>query len=80
LNFFNPHSLSKLMTKHGFVIEKIEWVSRLPKSTFERRVPSVAKPLLPVVHLGTRMSLGSSAFTVEKQLSDLSAYLESRAY
>ena len=58
LNFFNPHSLSKLMTKHGFVIEKIEWVSRLPKSTFQRRVPSVAKPLLPVVHLGTRMSLG----------------------
>jgi hypothetical protein len=46
------------MTKHGFYVEKVQWVSRLPKSSFERRVPGLAKPILPLIHLGTRMSLG----------------------
>jgi 2-polyprenyl-3-methyl-5-hydroxy-6-metoxy-1,4-benzoquinol methylase len=58
LNFFNAESLSHLMTKHGFYVEKVQWVSRLPKSSFERRVPGLAKPILPLIHLGTRMSLG----------------------
>lgn len=58
LNFFNPKSLSKLLEKHGFKVERVQWVSRLPKSTFERRVPGFAKPLLPLMHFGTQASLG----------------------
>lgn len=57
LNFFSPRSLSSLLRKHGFEVEKIEWVSRLPKSTFEKRCPGFAKPILPLVHLGTGMAL-----------------------
>ncbi len=58
LNFFNPRSLSMLLGKHGFKVEKVEWVSRLPKSSFEKRCPRFAKPLLPLVHFGTTCSLG----------------------
>ncbi|MGW8180222.1 MAG: class I SAM-dependent methyltransferase, partial [bacterium] len=31
LNFFNPTSLSLLLKKHGFKVEEIQWVSRIPK-------------------------------------------------
>lgn len=58
LNFFSPKSLSRLLENHGFSVEKIEWVSRLPKSSIERRCPGFAKPLLPLVHGMTRLSLG----------------------
>jgi hypothetical protein len=57
LNFFSPQSLSSLLRKHGFEVEKIEWVSRLPKSTFEKRCPGFARPILPLVHLGTGLAL-----------------------
>lgn len=49
LNFFNPISLSKLLEKHGFKVEAIQWVSRIPKSTFEKRLPRFLKPFLPVI-------------------------------
>lgn len=49
LNFFNPESLSKLLENHGFKVEEIQWVSRLPLSAFEKRLPTVGKPLLPVI-------------------------------
>lgn len=57
LNFFSPRSLSELLAKHGFVVERIQWVSRLPKSSFEKRMPRMARPAVPLVHLATRMSL-----------------------
>ncbi|MCY3005772.1 MAG: methyltransferase domain-containing protein [Planctomycetota bacterium] len=57
LNFFSPRSLSCLLRKHGFEVAKIEWVSRLPKSSFEKRCPSFARPLLPLVHFGTSLAL-----------------------
>lgn len=58
LNFFSPRSLSALLRKHGFTVEKVEWVSRLPKSSFEKRCPGFAKPVLPLVHFATGLSLG----------------------
>lgn len=57
LNFFNPKSLSTLLEKHGFEVEKVQWISRLPKSTFDKRMPSVGKPLLPLVYMMSSLSL-----------------------
>lgn len=51
LNFFNPNSLSILLKNHGFKVEKIDWISRIPRATFEKRIPNRAKSLLPVVQL-----------------------------
>jgi SAM-dependent methyltransferase len=50
VNFFNPGSLSKLLMKHGFKVESIQWVSRIPKRTFEKRIPKLAAPILPVIN------------------------------
>lgn len=49
LNFFNPFSLSRLLEKHGFKVEEIQWVSRIPKQTFAKRIPSIANPVLPLI-------------------------------
>jgi 2-polyprenyl-3-methyl-5-hydroxy-6-metoxy-1,4-benzoquinol methylase len=49
LNFFNETSLSKLLIKHGFKIEETQWVSRIPKRSFNKRVPKFGKPLLPII-------------------------------
>ena len=57
LNFFNPNSLTKLLECHGFKVEKIQWVSRLPKSAFEKRVPKFAKPLLPIINMASSIVL-----------------------
>ncbi len=57
LNFFNPHSLSRLLEKHGFEVLKVQWISRIPKNTFEKRLPGVARALLPAVHLLSRVPL-----------------------
>ncbi len=57
LNFFNPSSLSCLLEEHGFKVEAIQWVSRIPKRTFEKRMPQFGKPMLPVINALTRVSL-----------------------
>lgn len=57
LNFFNPNSLSILLEKHGFKVETIQWVSRIPNKTFERRLPESLKLLLPVVNVVSSVSL-----------------------
>lgn len=49
LNFFNPKSLSCLLVKHGFKVEQIQWVTRIPLSALAKRVPGSCKPLLPVI-------------------------------
>ena len=45
LNFFTPGALTMLLEKNGFVVEKIQHVSRVPRSTIKRRVPRIAAPL-----------------------------------
>ena len=49
LNFFNPASLSHLLERHGFRVEHVQWVSRIPSRSFERRIPAFGKPILPAV-------------------------------
>jgi len=50
LNFFTPNSLSRLLEKHGFKVEVVQWVSRIPKRTFEKRLPQFGKPLLRIAN------------------------------
>lgn len=57
LNFFNPYSLTKLLENHGFKIETIQWISRIPKRAFEKRLPRFGKPLLPVINVASSASL-----------------------
>lgn len=45
LNFFTPGALAMLLEKNGFVVEKIQHVSRVPRSTIKRRVPGIAAHL-----------------------------------
>ncbi len=45
LNFFTPGALAMLLEKNGFVVEKIQHVSRVPRSTVQRRVPGIVAPL-----------------------------------
>lgn len=47
LNFFSPASLTRLMEKHGFRVQAVQWVSRIPTGAVEKRLPRVGKPLLP---------------------------------
>lgn len=59
LNYFSARNLSALLRKHGFRIEKVEWVSRIPRRAFEKRLPRFALPALPLVRLvsGTSLAL-----------------------
>ncbi len=57
LNFFNPNSLSRLLEKHGYKVEAIQWVSRIPNRTFEKRMPKIGKPMLPIINALSLMSL-----------------------
>ena len=46
LNFFTPRALTELLIINGFVVEKVQHISRVPKSTIQRRVPRIAAPLV----------------------------------
>jgi len=62
LNFFNPNNLGELLQKHGFVVEKTQWVSRLPSSSFEKRLPGFGQPFLPLVNAMSTATLGAVDF------------------
>jgi SAM-dependent methyltransferase len=49
LNFFSAKSLSLLLDKNGFKVERVQWVSKVPKHVLKRRLPKVAAPLFPLV-------------------------------
>lgn len=57
LNFFSTGSLSKLLKNHGFDVLKVQWVSRLPKSAFEKRLPKIGRPILPLLNSTSRLLL-----------------------
>jgi 2-polyprenyl-3-methyl-5-hydroxy-6-metoxy-1,4-benzoquinol methylase len=59
LNFFNPTSLAKLLKNHGFRVEETQWVSRLPTTSFENRLPGFIKPALPLVAAVSNATLKS---------------------
>ena len=47
LNFFDPKTLSRLLEIRGFKVESVQWVSRMPKTAFEKRLPAFCKPIVP---------------------------------
>jgi 2-polyprenyl-3-methyl-5-hydroxy-6-metoxy-1,4-benzoquinol methylase len=51
LNYFNAKSLSNLLEKHGFKVEKVEWVTRIPKRIIRKKLPSAAGSLVPLVNI-----------------------------
>lgn len=51
LNFFSARSLSTLLERHGFKVEAVEWVSKLPKEVVRRRLPTAVRPVFPLVNL-----------------------------
>jgi 2-polyprenyl-3-methyl-5-hydroxy-6-metoxy-1,4-benzoquinol methylase len=51
LNYFNAASLSRLLEKHGFKVESVQWVSRMPRRVIRKRLPRAAAPLVPLVSL-----------------------------
>jgi 2-polyprenyl-3-methyl-5-hydroxy-6-metoxy-1,4-benzoquinol methylase len=57
INFFNPNSLSRLLENHGFKVEAIQWVSRIPKRTFEKHLPQFGRQFLPVINAVSSASL-----------------------
>jgi len=57
LNYFSANSLSKLLRSQGFVVEKVEWVSRIPMDAVVRRLPGLAAVLLPIIRLASKASM-----------------------
>ncbi|MDR3571716.1 MAG: class I SAM-dependent methyltransferase [Candidatus Pacebacteria bacterium] len=57
LNFFQYKSLSKLLERHRFIIEKTQWVSRIPKSAFEKHLKLHLTTTYQTLHTLSSMSL-----------------------
>lgn len=49
LNFFTATSLARLVEDHGMQVQAIEWVTRVPRSAFARRLPASLQALTPLV-------------------------------
>jgi SAM-dependent methyltransferase len=57
LNFFTPGALSKLLRANGFVVDTIQYVSRIPRSTFQKHIPArVAFVAVPLWFLANKVS------------------------
>lgn len=54
LNFFNARSLSTLLGKQGFVVQDIQWISRIDPNVVFRRIP-----LTRLVGSGIRLPLNA---------------------
>lgn len=54
LNFFDAGSLSALLEKHGFRVERTQWVTRVPDSALKRRLPRALAPFLPIAAAASR--------------------------
>lgn len=48
LNFFTVNSLSKLLSRHGFHVERIQCVSRISTTTLAKRIPIIFQRLFPL--------------------------------
>jgi len=57
LNFFSPKNISFFLESQGFKVEKIQYVSRIPPQTFEKRIPMPAKMALPIINGMTGLTL-----------------------
>jgi 2-polyprenyl-3-methyl-5-hydroxy-6-metoxy-1,4-benzoquinol methylase len=59
LNFFSARSLGTLLAKHGFKVEAVQWVSKLPRHVLLQRLPALAQPLLPVIQGISGLAFGA---------------------
>ena len=57
LNFFCQNSLRTLLELHGFEVEAVHWISRIPKRAFAKRLPRLGKPLAPLFNVASLASL-----------------------
>jgi SAM-dependent methyltransferase len=57
LNFFTSTSLCRLLRKHGFKVEATQWVSRLPRRAFAKRMPTGARRLVPLIDAASSIIL-----------------------
>jgi len=57
LNYFNLKSLSRLLGKYGFRVEGAQWVSRIPMSTYERRLPKFSRSFIRILNVVSSASL-----------------------
>ena len=59
LNFFTAASLKVLVEKHGFRVEATEWITRVPKSAFARRLPAVLQSAVPLINAAAGLATRS---------------------
>lgn len=57
LNFFSKTSLSRLLEKHNFKVEDVQWVSRIPSRSLFARLPMVPQFLFPAFELASGIAL-----------------------
>jgi SAM-dependent methyltransferase len=57
LNFFSPQNLKRLLEKHGFQLLETQWVSRIPRTAFEKRVPKIGEKGIPLVYASSKLLL-----------------------
>lgn len=57
LNFFTPGALRRLLEMNGFAVETSQHVSRIPRQTIKRHIPSIAAPLARPLWVLTNMTL-----------------------
>ena len=48
LNHFSPNNLARLLTKHGLVVEVVQHVSRIPRRSWDKRLPGPFRRLSPI--------------------------------
>lgn len=51
LNYFGSKNLSLLLEAHGFEVEKVQWVSRIMPTAFEKRFSWAGKSVLSTIQL-----------------------------
>jgi 2-polyprenyl-3-methyl-5-hydroxy-6-metoxy-1,4-benzoquinol methylase len=50
LNHFSPNNLVRLLAKHALEVEVVQHVSRIPRRSWDRRLPGPFRRLSPIAH------------------------------
>ena len=74
LNFFSPRNLGRLLKKHGFEVLKTQWISRIPATAFEKRLPRFARgAVVPLADAAAKLLLNAFDFFRHGQIINLYA-------
>lgn len=57
LNYFSIKSLSRLLENHGFRVDARQYISRIPSTAFESRMPKSLTFVLPAINIASKLSL-----------------------